>query len=106
MRLPLRHARIQRTIAAPQRFSLISLCSLGKFYRHLQSPSKFRKVDLFKTLQDAIFSPKCGLEKIFLQLTRLLMVAELGLEPRTRVYEARKLPLLYSAILLAVPYSI
>ena len=41
-----------------------------------------------------------------LLLMRLLMVAELGLEPRTRVYEARKLPLLYPAILLAVPYSI
>lgn len=38
-----------RTIVAPQEFGSISLCSHGKLYRHLQSPSKFRKVGLLKT---------------------------------------------------------
>ena len=86
---------MQRTIAAPQRFSLISLCSLGKFYRHLQSPSKFRKVGLLKTLTRRNFfrldsNQKSLLEERLLTintlanllLMRLLMVAGLGLEPR------------------------
>ena len=90
---------MQRTIAAPQRFSLISLCSLGKFYRHLQSPSKFRKVGLFKTLTRHNFfrldsNQKSLLEERLLTINTLanlpnnlllmclLMVAELGLEPR------------------------
>ena len=90
---------MQRTIAAPQRFSLISLCSLGKFYRHLQLPSKFRKVELLKTLTRRNFFVWIRTRKVFFEerllsistlanlpknllLMRLLMVAGLGLEPR------------------------
>ena len=89
---------MQRTIAAPQRFSLISLCSLGKFYRHLQSPSKFRKVELLKTLTRRNFFVWIRTRKVFFEerllsistlankpknllLMRLLMVAGLGFEP-------------------------